>query len=201
MRLAHSAEPSVAAPAVSEPVEEVAIGSLEDMVALAEKHRDIAMKVQIRTGVRLVRIEPGRLEINLAPDASPSLPGELIKKLGDWTGAKWSVALSREEGAPTLAERETAKREALVSDARQDPDVAAILARFPALALPMCVSRRLRKTSPPRRSRQPRMEISFRKISNPKTARTERAYRSGRGAMKPANNTRTGKQHSKRRPG
>ena len=131
MRLAHSAEPSVAAPAVSEPVEEVAIGSLEDMVALAEKHRDIAMKVQIRTGVRLVRIEPGRLEINLAPDASPSLPGELIKKLGDWTGAKWSVALSREEGAPTLAERETAKREALVSDARQDPDVAAILARFP----------------------------------------------------------------------
>ena len=131
MRLAHSAEPSVAAPAVSEPVEEVAIGSLEDMVALAEKHRDIAMKVQIRTGVRLVRIEPGRLEINLAPDASPSLPGELIKKLGDWTGAKWSVALSREEGAPTIAERETAKREALVSDARQDPDVAAILARFP----------------------------------------------------------------------
>ncbi|KGF69585.1 DNA polymerase III subunits gamma and tau, partial [Hoeflea sp. BAL378] len=113
------------------PVEEVAIGSLEDMVALAEKYRDIAMKVQIRTNVRLVRIEPGRLEISLTPDASPSLPGELIKKLTDWTGTKWSVALSREQGAPTLSEREAAKRDALVSDARQDPDVAAILARFP----------------------------------------------------------------------
>ena len=78
-----------------------------------------------------VRIEPGRLEISLTPDASPSLPGELLKKLTDWTGAKWSVALSREEGAPTLSERETARRDALVSDARQDPDVAAILARFP----------------------------------------------------------------------
>jgi len=131
MRLAHSAEPSVVAPAGAEPAQEVAIGSLEDMVALAEKHRDIAMKVQIRTGVRLVRLEPGRLEINLAPDASSSLPGELIKKLGDWTGTKWSVALSREEGAPTISERETAKRESLVSDARQDPDVAAILAQFP----------------------------------------------------------------------
>ena len=131
MRLAHSAEPTVAAPAAAEPVQEVAIGSLEDMVALAETYRDIAMKVQIRTNVRLVRIEPGRLEISLTPDASPSLPGELIKKLSDWTGAKWSVALSREEGAPTLSERETAKRDALVSDARQDPDVAAILARFP----------------------------------------------------------------------
>ena len=131
MRLAHSAEPTVASPAVAEPVEEIAVTSLEDMVALAEKFRDIAMKVQIRTNVRLVRIEPGRLEISLTPDASPSLPGELIKKLSDWTGAKWTVALSREEGAPTISEREVAKRDALVSDARQDPDVAAILARFP----------------------------------------------------------------------
>jgi DNA polymerase-3 subunit gamma/tau len=130
MRLAHSAEPSVASPA-AEPVEQIAIATLEDMVALAEKHRDIAMKVQIRTGVRLVRIEQNRLEISLAPDASPSLPGELVKKLKDWTGANWSVALSREEGAPTISEREAAKRDALVSDARQDPDVAAILSKFP----------------------------------------------------------------------
>ncbi|MEQ8480606.1 MAG: DNA polymerase III subunit gamma/tau [Hoeflea sp.] len=130
MRLAHSAEPSVPAPQ-AEPVEKLEIQTLEDMIALAEKHRDIAMKVQIRTGVRLVRIEPRRLEINLAPDASPSLPGELIKKLKDWTGANWSVALSREQGAPTVAEREAAKRDALVSDARQDPDIAAILSKFP----------------------------------------------------------------------
>ncbi|WP_412050711.1 DNA polymerase III subunit gamma/tau [Hoeflea sp. Naph1] len=131
MRLAHSAEPSVQAAVVAEPEQQVAISSLEDMVALAEQHRDIAMKVQIRTGVRLVRIVPGRLEISLAPDASPTLPGELTKKLADWTGAKWVVSLSREEGAPTISEREVAKREALVSDARQDPDIAAILSRFP----------------------------------------------------------------------
>lgn len=130
MRLAHSAEPSVSTPEL-EPVEQVEIQSLEDMIVLAEEHRDIAMKVQIRTGVRLVRIEPRRLEINLAPDASPSLPGELIKKLKDWTGANWTVALSREQGAPTIAESEMARRDALVSDARQDPDVAAILSRFP----------------------------------------------------------------------
>jgi DNA polymerase-3 subunit gamma/tau len=130
MRLAHSAEPSVASPA-AEPVEQIAIATLEDMVALAEKHRDIAMKVQIRTGVRLVRIEQNRLEINLAPDASPSLPGELVKKLKDWTGAKWSVALSREEGAPTISEREAAKRDALVSDARQDPMWQPYLSKFP----------------------------------------------------------------------
>ena len=133
MRLAHSAAPAMQAPApASQPaIEPIPLRSLEEIVALAEKRRDIALKVQVRTMVRLVRIEPGRLEIGLTEDANPSLPGELIKKLTDWTGQKWTVALSREPGLPTLAEAEAAKRDALVSDARQDPDVAAILAQFP----------------------------------------------------------------------
>ncbi|MBW3097763.1 DNA polymerase III subunit gamma/tau [Pseudohoeflea coraliihabitans] len=134
MHLAHSAEPAQdtsPAPGAAPHAETVPIRSLDDLVALAEQHRDIAIKVQIRTMVRLVRIEPGRIEINLTEDASPTLPGELIKKLRDWTGVKWTVALSREAGAPTLAEGEAARRDALVSDARQDVDVAAILSQFP----------------------------------------------------------------------
>ncbi len=134
MRLAHAGggAPMDRPKAAPQPdVEAVPVRSLEDMVALAEKHRDITAKVQIRTMLRLVRIEPGRLEVSLTPDANPTLPGELIKKLKDWTGAKWTVSLSRDEGSPTLAERDAQRRDALVSDARQDPDVAAILARFP----------------------------------------------------------------------
>ncbi len=136
MHLAHSAEP--AQQPVMQPVgrtesqvETVPVRSIEDMIALADKHRDIQAKIQLRTMVRLVRIEPGRVEINLTDDANPTLPGELIKKLADWTGTKWTVALSRDPGQPTIAETENARREALVSDARQDPDVAAILKQFP----------------------------------------------------------------------
>ena len=44
---------------------------------------------------------------------------------------RWMVILSREPGQPTLIEAETQAQEKRVSDARQDPDVAAILARFP----------------------------------------------------------------------
>ena len=134
MHLAHSGEPALQqlgrVDQQHQP-EAVPIRSIEDMMALADKHRDIQAKIQLRTMVRLVRIEPGRVEINLTDDANPTLPGELIKKLADWTGTKWTVALSREPGQPTIAETESAKREALVSDARQDPDVAAILKQFP----------------------------------------------------------------------
>ena len=41
------------------------------------------------------------------------------------------VSLSREEGGQTLAEMEASKRETRILDARSDPAVAAILARFP----------------------------------------------------------------------
>ena len=107
------------------------INSLDDLVALADKNRDVATKIQIRNHVRLVKVEPGRLEINLTDDGSPQLPGDLINKLQKWTGTKWIVALSREEGGATLSEIANEHRAALVTDAKDDKDVAAILAKFP----------------------------------------------------------------------
>lgn len=118
--------------AVIEPkVPTVKIESLEDLVALADQHRDVTTKVQIRNHVRLVNIEPGRLEISLTEQGSATLPGELIDKLKKWTGTKWIVGLNREGGGPTLAELESEKQEALVIDAREDKDVVAILKKYP----------------------------------------------------------------------
>lgn len=112
-------------------VPQVPINSLDDLVALADKNRDVATKIQIRNHVRLVKVEPGRLEINLTEDGSPQLPGDLINKLQKWTGTKWIVALSRDEGGATLSEIANEHRQALVTDAKDDKDVAAILAKFP----------------------------------------------------------------------
>jgi DNA polymerase III subunit gamma/tau len=78
-----------------------------------------------------VKIEPGRLEIRLESQCPPTIVNELKMKLSEWTGVNWWVTLSNEAGAPTLVEVEKTTREARLVDARQDPDVAAILARFP----------------------------------------------------------------------
>jgi DNA polymerase-3 subunit gamma/tau len=81
--------------------------------------------------VRLVRLEPGRLDISLTADAPKTLAGDLNARLRKWTGRNWLVTVSREEGGPTLAEEEASRRESAMMDARADPNVAAILARFP----------------------------------------------------------------------
>lgn len=109
----------------------VPVRSVSDIADLCGTNRDIKLKTLVRGFVRLVNLEPGRLEINLPDDAPKTLVAELQKKLEDWTGIRWMVILSREPGAPTLLEAETRAQEKRVSDARQDPDVAAILAKFP----------------------------------------------------------------------
>ncbi|MET3593409.1 DNA polymerase-3 subunit gamma/tau [Mesorhizobium shonense] len=117
------------APVVETPV--VPVKSLADIVALADANRDMAFKVLVKRCVRPVRIEPGRIDVTLTDDAPKMLLNDLTAKLRAWTGRNWLVSLSKEEGGQTLAEMETTKRENAFSDARSDPTVAAILARFP----------------------------------------------------------------------
>jgi DNA polymerase-3 subunit gamma/tau len=122
-----------AQPAVEQPAAESApaLKSLADIAALADRHRDMTFKVLLKRCVRPVRFEPGRLDVTLTPDAPRTLLNDLTVKLRAWTGRNWLVSLSKEEGGMTLAEMEEARRESAFLDARSDPTVAAILARFP----------------------------------------------------------------------
>ncbi|MER8881539.1 DNA polymerase III subunit gamma/tau [Mesorhizobium sp. M0074] len=117
-------EPAVEAPPVP-------VKSLADIVALADAQRDMAFKVLVKRCVRLVRVEPGRIDVSLTDDAPKMLLNDLTAKLRAWTGRNWLVSLSKEEGGQTLAELESTKRENAFLDAKSDPTVAAILARFP----------------------------------------------------------------------
>ncbi|CDZ68530.1 DNA polymerase III, gamma and tau subunit [Neorhizobium galegae bv. orientalis] len=113
------------------PVPKVPVNSIQDIADLCSKNRDPRLKALLRNFVRLVKIEPGRLEINLSGDAPKTIAGDLKARLEEWTGITWWVTLSNEAGEPTLVESEKSVREAQFTDARADPDVAAILAQFP----------------------------------------------------------------------
>ncbi|QKV19437.1 DNA polymerase III subunit gamma/tau [Oricola thermophila] len=109
----------------------VPVYSMQDLVDLADRHRDPLMKVNLRKCVRPVSIEPGKLAVSLTEDAPRALLGDLSRKLLEWTGTRWVVSLSREPGGKTLEEIDTERREMAVADAGRDPEIAAILAAFP----------------------------------------------------------------------
>ncbi len=109
----------------------VALVSLADCAQLAAEKRDIPLKVAIERQMRLVKFEPGRIEFQPTSEADPDLAGQLGRKLTEWTGMRWIVTVSSAQGRPTLHEEREATQAQLLSDARSDPAVAAILSAFP----------------------------------------------------------------------
>ncbi len=135
-----SAEPApvaklipTAAPSTPEPTAEIAANptSFDDVVALAREKRDGKLLTWLERSVRLVTFEPGRISLSLVDSGPTEMPNDLSLRLSEWTGRRWMVAIVREGGEQTVHEKRQAQQTQLIDDARQAPDVAAILDRFP----------------------------------------------------------------------
>jgi DNA polymerase III subunit gamma/tau len=109
----------------------VTLPRFEDVVALAGQHRDIQMKLALERDVRLVRFEQGKIEFSVTSGASPQLAQTLARRLQEWTGNRWMVAVSNASGAPSLKEQEDAKTREALSGVRAEPLVQSVLAAFP----------------------------------------------------------------------
>ena len=107
------------------------IARFEDLIALAAERRDLSMKTALERDVRLVHFEEGRLELALEPSVSKTLIGDLSRRLSDWTGRRWMVVVSAEQGRPSIKSQNDARRAELLTGVRADPLVQAVLARFP----------------------------------------------------------------------
>ncbi len=105
--------------------------TFEAVVALADEKRDAKLRAALEMFVRIVRFEPARIEMSLTEGAAADLVPDLARKLSEWTGKRWIVAVSREQGAPTLREQREQSRSALIDTMRGDPTVTAVLAAFP----------------------------------------------------------------------
>ena len=121
--VAKLAEPAIA-PTLS-------IGSFEELIALAVEKRDISAKMALERDVRLVRCEDGQLEIALEASAPKTLVHDLQRKLTGWTGKRWIVVVSKEQGAPTMRAQAEAQQAEIERGVQSDPLVQAVLNRFP----------------------------------------------------------------------
>lgn len=113
----------------------VALKNFGDLVALAGEKRDIQIKTALECEVRLTRFEPGVLEFSLAPGGAPTLPALLSRKLQEWTGQRWMVALSSAPSAKTLAEQAQAREDERRSGLAAHPFVRAALENFPGATI------------------------------------------------------------------
>jgi DNA polymerase-3 subunit gamma/tau len=132
LAIASSPAPPRSAPAAAQASSpKVRVETFDALIALAGQNRDIQIKTALERDVRLVRFEEGSIEFALAPGASPGLAQTLMRKLQDWTGTRWMVAISSAAGAPTLREKAEEKEKERRIGVQADPVVRSVLERFP----------------------------------------------------------------------
>jgi DNA polymerase-3 subunit gamma/tau len=129
--LGGSALRSPATAPIAAPSNAPSIARFEDVVALARAKRDIQLCQALERDVRLLRFEPGRIEFSLIEGASSALPQTLSRKLSEWTGERWMVALAPGATAPTLREVANAREAERLSGVAAHPLVRKVLERFP----------------------------------------------------------------------
>ncbi len=103
----------------------------EQVVDMIRESRDMQLLIEVETGVRLARYEPGRIEFSPAPGAPRDLAQRLGQRLQLWTGVRWAVTVVNEGGAPTIDEVRSARHRAEVEQATTHPLVMAVLKAFP----------------------------------------------------------------------
>ena len=124
------APPAPAPAKAAAPSSVVRLARFEDVVALARAKRDIQLVQALEHDVRLVRFEQGSVAFSLVAGASPSLAQTLARRLQEWTGERWMVALAPGSTAPTLREAAEAREAERTSGAAEHPLVRKVLERF-----------------------------------------------------------------------
>ncbi|MGO4525520.1 DNA polymerase III subunit gamma/tau [Microvirga sp. 2MCAF35] len=128
-------------PQGAQPEPTMRLRRFEDVVALAGEKREIVLKAQLERDVRLVRFEEGRIELSLTETGSRTIANDLTRALQQWTGERWMVALSSEEGDATLHEKAVAAERERKEGAANHPLVQAVLSKFPGAQIVNVIER------------------------------------------------------------
>ncbi len=113
------------------PSPRVILNRFEDFVALASSKREIDLKIILERYVRPVRFDMGNFEFTLEGAAPADASHKIKRALDDWTGMRWAVALSKEQGATTIQERVDSQKADEKSGVQAHPLVRSVLDRFP----------------------------------------------------------------------
>jgi DNA polymerase-3 subunit gamma/tau len=108
-----------------------ALKTFEDMMALIDRRRDIALKLDIERYVRPISFRPGAIEYEPAPGAPANLAQRLVGRLKEWTGERWLIAAQGGGGAESQWERQKREEREVRARIEQDPFVLAVMATFP----------------------------------------------------------------------
>jgi DNA polymerase III subunit gamma/tau len=131
--LAEPAATSVPNPVEYDPMPQ----SFGEVITLFDQRREALIRSHLREHIHLIAFEPGRIEFRPAAGAPNNLANRMSQLLSEWTGERWLVARSEDEGQgePTLREQEEHRERELRNEVASHPLVQAVLETFPGATI------------------------------------------------------------------
>ena len=96
------------------------INTFEDLINTANRNKEVELKYDLERNVKLVNFAKGKINITFNEKLNQNFIKILTEKLLKWTGERWIISLTKEEGAKTYFEKIKFEKENKLSKERNN---------------------------------------------------------------------------------
>mgnify|MGYP001410459249 CR=1 FL=1 len=107
------------------------IKKFQDLIDIATKEKEVELKYDLERNVKLVSFSKGKIDISFNEKLNKRFIKILTEKLLNWTGERWIISLSKNEGAKTLYEKKLEDDSVNLLKEQKNELVKKVLTTFP----------------------------------------------------------------------
>ena len=107
------------------------IKNFEELIKLCNEKKELKLKYELETNVRLVSFTDRRIEISFNDNLDKEFVKEITLKLHEWTGQRWIITFSKEIGQLSKKQKEMVEKSKTFEDAKRQDEYKKVLDLFP----------------------------------------------------------------------
>ena len=89
------------------------------MVKLSSKKKEIKLKFDLEKNVNLIKFSQGKINMSFNNNLNENFVRNLSEKLLEWTGKRWVISLTREQGQKSIFEQKLTKKKQLIEEEKK----------------------------------------------------------------------------------
>ncbi len=116
---------------IKDDIRRVKLRNFEELIDFCNQKKELKLKYELETNVRLVSFEDQKIEISFNENLDKNFVKELSFKLNEWTGQRWIITFSKEIGKLSKKDKEYLDKSKIIDEAKKDQIYREVLKSFP----------------------------------------------------------------------